>query len=176
MLSVVVADPPWLFKDRIQERGAQARYECMTTERICRMPLPDLGANAVLFLWRVATMQREALAVIDAWRFTLKTELVWQKTTTTGKPHFGLGRYVRASHETCLIATRGRAFPEVRTIRSRFSAPVREHSQKPEEFYAIVERLYPFSWNTKHYEFFARTRRPGYVQHGAELGALPLVS
>lgn len=39
-----------------------------------------------LFLWRVGAMQDEALAVIKAWGFTLKAELVWIKTTLAGAP------------------------------------------------------------------------------------------
>lgn len=168
---VVVADPAWLFGDKLpgKTRGASSQYTCMTAATIG----PFIGGyctdmvDAVLFCWRVAAMQEEALRAVREAGFTVKSELIWEKLTKTGKPHFGMGRYVRASHEVCLIAARGRAFPEARNIRSRFSAQVREHSRKPEEFYALVEQMYPSS--EKH-ELFSRTVRAGWRQHGNELG------
>lgn len=121
---------------------------------IARFPLPPLADDCALFMWRVASMQHEALAVIDAWGFTLKTEIVWEKLTVRGKPHFGMGRITRATHETCLVA-----------VRDSFSAAIGEHSEKPEAFFAeIVERLYdgPFV------ELFARRKRAGWICLGAE--------
>jgi N6-adenosine-specific RNA methylase IME4 len=170
---VVVADFPWQFGDKLpgKTRGAARQYATMPVEAMG----PFLAGycegmgNVALFLWRVSSMQEEALRVAREAGFAVKSELVWEKLTKSGKPHFGMGRYMRASHETCLIAVRGRAFPEVRNVRSRFAAPVREHSRKPEKFYAIVERLYPSS--EKH-ELFARTVRAGWRQHGLELGKL----
>lgn len=169
--NVLVADPPWAFGDSLpgKGRGAAAHYTCMTVADICAMQIPDVGPDAVLFLWRVAAMPQEALDVVRAWGFTPKSELVWEKLTSAGKPHFGMGHYVRASHETCLIAARGRAFPAVRNVRSRFAAPVGVHSQKPDEFYRLVEAMYP---DAVRYELFARTVRAGWVQSGNELGKL----
>lgn len=124
---------------------------------------------AVLFMWRLASMQPEALALCQAWGFTVKTELVWNKLTRTGKKHFGMGRYVRMAHEVCLVAAFGKAFPERLNVRSTFEAPVLEHSRKPDAFYEIVEALYPSS---RKVELFARVRRPGWVQYGDQVGAL----
>ena len=53
---------------------------------ICAFPLVPLARDVRLFLWRVGAMQEEALAVIRAWGFTLKAELVWVKTTLDGLP------------------------------------------------------------------------------------------
>ena len=169
---VIVADPPWAFADKLPggARGAAKHYAVLGVPGIVELMArtTDVVAHdCVLFLWRVAAMQREALDVVEELGFTVKSELVWEKLTKTGKPHFGMGRYVRASHEVCLIAVRGRALPSVRNIRSRFAAKVREHSRKPEEFYELVEAMYPSS--DKH-ELFARTKRDGWTQHGNELG------
>lgn len=167
---VIVADPSWAFGDKLpgKTRGAAMQYSCMSVAAHFQYIFPFCAAdNAVLFLWRVAAMQPEALELCRLLGFTIKAELVWEKLTRTGKPWFGMGRYVRASHEVCLIATRGRAFPEVRSVRSRFAAPVREHSRKPEAFYALVEAMYP---NSPKVELYARTPRAGWTQDGAELG------
>ncbi len=77
----------------------------------------------------------------------------------------GMGRTVRAEHETCLIATRGRPSVRSRSVRSTFTAPVGAHSAKPDSFYSLVEQLChgPFA------ELFARRRRPGWTQHGNQL-------
>lgn len=166
---VLVADPPWAFGDSLpgQGRGAAKHYGCLTQADLLSFPLPPLATDAVLFLWRVASMQVEALQVAEAWGFTVKSELVWVKLTRHGKRHFGMGRYVRGAHETCLIATRGRATTLVRdhSVPSVFEAPVGEHSTKPDVFYAIVQRLVPGPYA----ELFARQPRPGWTQRGDEL-------
>lgn len=137
----------------------------MTWTDVAGLRLPPIADNAVLFLWRVASMQREALDVVRAWGFEVKSELVWLKTTARGARHFGMGRYVRNEHETCLIATRGRATPVVRNVRSTFSAPVGVHSAKPDEFYRIVETMYPGN----RLELFARRERSGWKCIGDQL-------
>jgi N6-adenosine-specific RNA methylase IME4 len=140
----------------------------------------------VLFLWRVASMQEEALRVIRAWGFSLKTEVVWVKITEPmetaylGKSSlqqewrrfklaFGMGRTIRASHETCLVATRGKFRPRSLNVRSVFFAPRGQHSEKPEAFYTdVVEKLScgPYI------ELFARRRRVGWASEGLEVGKL----
>lgn len=157
---VLCADPPWRFGDALGRRGAEANYPTLSIEEIHRFPLPPLADDAVLFLWRVAAMQLEALTVIRAWGFTAKSEIVWRKLTKNGKPHFGMGRYVRATHETCIIAVRGKPQLKSRSIRSMFEAPIGQHSEKPESFYTgIVEQLY----DGPYVELFARRQRAGWT-------------
>ena len=168
--AVLVADPPWRFKDRLpgKGRGAASHYAVMSTDDICRMQTPvEREKNAVLFLWRVAAMPEDACRVARAWGFEPKAELVWEKLTRTGKPFFGMGRYTRGAHETCMICVRGKAPPALRNVRSRFAAKVGRHSSKPDEFYALVERMYQ---EADLFEMFARTVRPGWTQSGHELG------
>jgi N6-adenosine-specific RNA methylase IME4 len=167
---VLTADPPWKFGDKLPgaSRGAEKNYACMSTADICAMPLPVSRdePDVVLFLWCVESMQRDALDVVRAWGFTEKTSLIWEKLTTGGKAHFGMGRILRAAHERCIVAQRGKCPPAARNVRSRFSAPVGQHSAKPDAFYKLVELLYPDA--VKH-EMFARTRRDGWLQSGFEL-------
>ncbi len=139
----------------------------------------------------------QAYDVARAWGFKPKSELVWQKTRTCAacsgvgytmatthnarvwcdkcsghgkKMHFGMGRYVRMSHEICLICTRGKPqFPDDNSRRSIFTAPVGEHSQKPDRFYDIVESMYVDGPYT---ELFARKVREGWQQHGNQLGVI----
>lgn len=168
---VLVADPPWSFGDTLPGpgRGAAKHYDCMSIESIKAFALPPMAPDAALFLWRVASMPQEALDVVRAWGFVPKTELVWLKRTSRGKRHFGMGRYLRAEHETCIVATRGRASVAVRNVRSAFEAPVGRHSAKPDDFFRIVESLYPLDEFGEHVELFARKRRAGWVGIGNEL-------
>lgn len=168
---VIVADPPWRFGDRLpgRGRGAAKHYGCLGVEALCSFPMPPLADDAVLLLWRVSAMPEEALRVCRAWGFVPKSEIVWVKKTSKGARHFGMGRYVRAEHETCIVAARGRGSRVVRlhNVRSTFEASVGRHSEKPEQFYGMVE-----AWLEGPYvELFARRRRKGWACHGDEVGA-----
>jgi N6-adenosine-specific RNA methylase IME4 len=167
---VVVADPSWSFGDKLpgKSRGAEKNYPVMSVEDICLFDdFHDqlVSPNAVLFLWRVSSQVEEAYRVVRAWGFTPKTELVWRKLTTGGLPWFGMGRYLRAAHETCIVAVRGKMPPKVRNVRSVFDARAGRHSEKPEEFFSLVEGLY----DGPYLELFARRRREGWTCLGNEL-------
>lgn len=170
---VLVADPPWSFGDKLpgSSRGAEKNYSVLSVSEIERFQLPRIADDALLFLWRVSSQPEEAMRVVRAWGFVPKSELVWLKKTSTGKPHFGMGRYVRASHEMCVIASRGRGNSLIRSrsVRSVFEAPVGAHSRKPDEFYAIVEALA----EGPYHELFARRRRSGWACEGDQLGSMP---
>lgn len=165
---VLMADPPWRFGDVLGRRGAEHRYPCMTVDELCTMPLPPLAADCLLMMWRVSAMQPEALRVAQSWGFTIKSEIVWNKLTRTGKRWFGMGRYVRLGHEVCLLGVRGRVAVDDRAVRSVFDTVVREHSRKPDEIYAIAERLVA---RGPYVELFARERRPGWIAYGNQLAA-----
>jgi hypothetical protein len=81
---------------------------------------------------------------------------------------------IRASRETCIVATRGRPQPLAPNIRSTFSAPVPfnadgtyRHSAKPEAFYDLVEKLAAGPYAA----LFARRRRPGWLCLGDQVPA-----
>jgi len=164
---VLLADPPWQFGDRLPGpgRGAAKHYGTLSVAELCAFALPPLADDCTLFLWRVASMQQEALDVMRAWGFTLKTELVWLKQTATGKRWFGMGRTVRAEHEVCLVGTRGRPVTLSKSVRSTFTAVAGRHSEKPLAFYAVVEALR----DGPYVELFARRRRAGWTSLGDQV-------
>lgn len=165
--TVLVADCPWQPRDKLPgKRGAAAKYDTMAVEDLCALRIPDVGPRAVLFLWRLASMQEEALRVVRAWGFDLKSEITWVKLTKSGKHAFNLGHYTRQCHEVCLIATRGSALPEVHDVRSVFEARAGRHSEKPSAFYRLVERMYP---NSEKVELFARVARKGWTTLGNQV-------
>lgn len=175
MYKVLCADPPWPFKDKLpgKHRGALKNYKTMPVNEIARFPLPPLADDCLLFLWRVAAMQQEALDVVWAWGFEpVQTELIWLKKTVDGNRWFGMGRILRAEHEVCLVAKRGR--PRINDHSTRttfvtdvdgFSAQVGRHSEKPEVFYDIVEKLA----DGPYVELFARRQRTGWTCLGNEM-------
>jgi N6-adenosine-specific RNA methylase IME4 len=172
---VLLADCPWKFSDKLPggKRGAARHYPCLSVAELAEFPLPPLADDCLLLLWRVAAMQREALSIAAAWGFCIKTELVWIKTTAGKRAagdaqrlHFGMGRYVRASHEVCLVGVRGRVQVADRAVRSVFAAPVQEHSRKPDEIYEIAERLVP---GGPFAELFGRRTREGWAVYGNEV-------
>src|SRR5436190_12723771 len=93
----------------------------------------------MLFLWATPSMIEMALATAKAWGFEYRTQMVWVK------PSIGLGKYVRQKHEILLICRRGEhPAPEAKNlVASVVNAPRGEHSEKPEVFYEIIERMYP---------------------------------
>jgi N6-adenosine-specific RNA methylase IME4 len=229
--SVICADPPWSFGDRLGKRGADANYSVMSVDDICGMArgkYEDVDAtgpggwqvtrsklvettaiamcgkrfaiadDCLLFLWRVASMPREALDVVRAWGFVAKSEIVWIKAASeldavvstkshygdrvkTHTLHFGMGRYTRGAHETCIIAARGKATSLIQShsVRSVFIASVPRdkrgkiiHSAKPPEFYDLVEELTGSHESKRKLELFARGPRPGWVCAGDEIGVV----
>lgn len=174
-ISTVVLDPPWRLGDNLPgpSRGAAKNYPVMTPEEIvldAQLMLTRVGLadDCFLLLWRLSSMQGEALYVAQELGFVVKTEIVWRKRTKHGKRWFGMGRYTRAEHESCLICTRGRPKPLNRRTRSIFTASAGVHSQKPEAFYVLVENTFP----GPHLELYARKSRPGWTQFGNQLGYL----
>jgi len=165
----IVADPPWSFGDKLPgaSRGAEKNYKVMSIDDICRLKLPPVADDAYLFLWRVSSQVEEAYRVVRAWGFIPKSEIVWQKLTATGLPWFGMGRHVRASHETAILAVRGRPNLYTRSQRSTFSARAGRHSEKPEAFFHLIEGFCP----GPRLELFARKPRDGWTTIGDQLEA-----
>jgi N6-adenosine-specific RNA methylase IME4 len=170
---VLVADPTWQAKDKLPgpKRGAAKIYKSeLTLEQIKSYPLPPLAGDCVLILWRVAWAANEALEVVKAWGFEPKSEIVWIKTAGPAlhgsvRLRIGMGRQVRMAHETAIIATRGSNIRKSMSEPSVVFAPRREHSRKPDEVFALLERLYPGPYT----ELFARERRPMWRCEGNEL-------
>ena len=164
----IVADPPWKFEDNLPGpgRGAAKHYACLSLEEIVDIILPYVPDHCRLFLWRVASMQQEALDLIAALGAVHKCEMVWlKKTSKRRKRHFGLGHHVRNEHETCLIAVRGKTERLSKSVRSTFTAKFCGHSGKPNRFYQLVEEFSPGPY----LELFARRPRPGWTCVGDEL-------
>jgi len=135
----------------------------MSFEQLVAMR-PEIDALAdtdcVLFLWSINSMPEQALQLIRAWGFTFKTTaFTWVKKTKHGKRHIGLGFWTRQNTERVLLATRGKPQRLNADVSELLITTVRQHSEKPDETYALIERLVPGPYC----ELFARKTRPGWA-------------
>jgi N6-adenosine-specific RNA methylase IME4 len=156
---LLVIDPPWPYETSygVNWRGA-CPYPVMPLEEIGALDIPALAApDCVLWLWTTHTFLPHAFPLIAGWGFAYKVCLVWVK------PRAGLGAWVRSQCEFCLMAVRGRPAIDLTTQTTVLHAPVREHSRKPEEFYAMVESL---CVSERRLDFFSREPRKGWSQFG----------
>jgi N6-adenosine-specific RNA methylase IME4 len=103
------------------------------------------------------------MEVISAWGFEYKSSAVWVKSRMI------MGYYFRAQHELLLIATRGKGIPVPEgsnRVSSIIPGKTRAHSQKPDELYDILDKMYP---EYDKLELFARNQRQGWTAWGNEI-------
>ena len=144
--ATILVDPPWPLQ------SGEKHYRTMSLAQIMALPVGSLAArDAHLWLWTTNALLPKAYEVAEAWGFTVRSPLTWVKF------RLGLGgRYqLRNATEQLLFCTRGKAPLGSRSQPTWFNAPVTEHSRKPAEQFAIIERVSPGPY----LELFAR-RRP----------------
>lgn len=170
--ATILADPPWQFVNRTgkvaPEHQRLSRYPTMALDDICAMPVQEMVLPAShLYLWVPNALLGDGLAVMAAWGFTYKTNIVWYKTRRDGGPDGrGVGFYFRNVTELILFGTRGnlRTREAGRRQVNIISSQKREHSHKPDELYDLIESCSPGPY----LELFSRYYRPGWVQWGNE--------
>lgn len=171
---LIMADPPWRFQNysvKGERKGAAAQYRCMSIEEIKALPVSQLGRpDCLLWLWATNPMLDAAFDVMRAWGFRFKTAGHWVKRTKNGCLGFGPGYIFRVAGEPYLIGTLGSP-KTTRSCRSIVEGLVREHSRKPEEAYALAEKLIP---GARRADLFSRQSRPGWDSWGLEAGKFDL--
>ena len=167
----ILADPPWQFQNRTgkvaPEHYRLSRYGTMTLDDIMKLPVSRVAdEKSHLYLWVPNALLPEGLRVMDAWGFSYKTNIIWEKVRKDGYPDGrGVGFYFRNVTEILLFGIRGKynrteapGRSQVNIIRSR----KREHSRKPDEAYQIIE-----SCSCGPYlEIFARGERSNWTVWG----------
>lgn len=157
---ILYADPPWHYSDsgvitpNDNYGRAERHYPTMSIDELCAMGerIATIAEDdAVLFLWTTSPMLEDSFKVIRAWGFEYKTSFVWDKV----KHNFG--HYNSVRHEFLLICTRGSCVPDSDKKYDSVVTVERsaEHSEKPEEFRAIIDELYPHG---SRIELFVRGR------------------
>jgi N6-adenosine-specific RNA methylase IME4 len=167
----VLADPPWQFQNRTgkvaPEHRRLSRYGTLTLEEIKALPIPQITAPiSHLYLWVPNAMLPEGLAVLAAWGFTYKSNIVWHKIRKDGGPDGrGVGFYFRNVTELILFGVKGknaRTLPPGRRQVNYLATRKREHSRKPDEQYEIIEACSPGPF----LEVFARGKRNRWAAWG----------
>jgi N6-adenosine-specific RNA methylase IME4 len=169
--ATVLADPPWRFVNRTgkvaPEHRRLSRYPTLTVEEICALPLAEhLGETAHCYLWVPNALLPEGLAVLAAWGFAYKSNVIWHKVRKDGgSDGRGVGFYFRNVTEILLFGTRGRnarTLPPGRRQVNLIATRKREHSRKPDEQYALIESCSPGAY----LELFGRGVRKGWTVWG----------
>jgi N6-adenosine-specific RNA methylase IME4 len=107
------------------------------------MPVAKLTQEtAHLYLWVPNALLPEGIAVMRAWGFAYKSNLVWYKIRKDGGPDGrGVGFYFRNVTELVLFGVKGknaRTLAPGRRQVNVISSQTREHSRKPDEMYRLI--------------------------------------
>jgi N6-adenosine-specific RNA methylase IME4 len=169
--ATILADPPWQFVNRTgkiaPEHRRLSRYGTMALQEIAALPVCNIATpTAHLYLWVPNALLPDGLAVMKAWGFTYKSNLVWHKVRKDGgSDGRGVGFYFRNVTELILFGVRGKNARTLAPGRSQvnlLASRKREHSRKPDEQYQIIEKCSA----SPYLEMFARGVRKGWVSWG----------
>ena len=169
--ATIYADPPWRFQNRTgkvaPEHKRLNRYPTMSLNEIEALPVPSIAAEkSHLYLWVPNALLPEGLAVMKAWGFEYKGNIIWEKVRKDGQPDGrGVGFSFRNVAEIWWFGVRGENNRTLAPARSQVNlvrTQKREHSRKPDEMVEIIERCSPGPY----IELFARGDRPGWDMWG----------
>ena len=161
VFEVIAVDPPWPYEtaesyDAHGFRGGTP-YPEISLEELAVLQLPA-AQDCILWLWTTHRFLPDAFAFLRAWGFEHKMVLTWVKN------RFGNGRWLRSKSEFCIMAVKGSPKVDLTNQTTIIDAPMREHSRKPDEFYALVDSLCV----GRKLDYFSREKRPGWAQYGNE--------
>jgi N6-adenosine-specific RNA methylase IME4 len=179
----IAADPPWryeCFSEKGKDRSADRHYETMAVHEIEQLPVGDLAARDThLFLWVTAPCLVKGLhlSIMREWGFEPSAlAFVWAKIKRDAFAYGsffidetlfakGIGHTTRQNVEFVVLGSRGSPRRLRKDVHQLIIEPRREHSRKPDQFYARVERYCdgPFV------DLFARERRPNWDVWGIEV-------
>jgi N6-adenosine-specific RNA methylase IME4 len=174
--ATILADPPWRFQNSTgkvaPEHRRLSRYGTMSLEEIKGLGVSNIAApTAHLYLWVPNALLAEGLAVMSAWGFTYKSNIVWHKIRKDGgSDGRGVGFYFRNVTEIVLFGVRGKNARTLAPGRSQvnyLATRKREHSRKPDELYPIIEACS----RGPYLELFARGQRKGWKSWGNQADA-----
>lgn len=169
--ATVLADPPWQFTNKTGEVAPEhkrlTRYSTLSLSETMSLPVAQIARDkAHLYLWCPNALLPHGLAVMQAWGFTYKSNIVWHKVRKDGgSDGRGVGFYFRNVTELILFGERGknaRTLAPGRRQVNLLATRKREHSRKPDEQYEIIEACSPGPY----IELFARGTRPGWTTWG----------
>ena len=152
----VVADPPWSpalgstwATATTDKARPQKHYQTADLDTIISHA-PETAPQAHLWLWTLTQHIDWGYTIARAWGFEPVTVITW------AKPGLGVGRF-QCNTEHVILARKGSRHgnPFGATGGTWFTWPRGRHSVKPDEFYALVERVSPGPY----LEMYARRSR-----------------
>lgn len=178
---VILADPPW-------DIHMSLPYGTLSDDDMRALDVPALQAEGLLFLWVTGRSMELGRQLLGQWGYTRADELIWIKTNQmerlvrTGRT----GHWLNHSKEHCLVGikyAKRRDQPDAWAPgQSRHVLPwlhdglgtdvivsqVRDTSRKPDELYAMIEKMCP---GGRKIELFGRRHnvRPGWLTLGNQL-------
>lgn len=165
-VDLIYLDPPWQYDLPLE--GAP-NYKTMSLDELKAMKIPAYK-DCIMFMWATNPKLEDALELLKHWGFSYKTNLCWIKyDKKRDKMQITTGYYARGAHELLLIATKGSPGtpPESTRVASAILHPKsRKHSEKPEIFTKIIEKMYPRKTKL---ELFARVKRSGWKSWGDQI-------
>jgi N6-adenosine-specific RNA methylase IME4 len=169
---VIAIDAPWPFEqygDGIRaDRAVTTHFDTMTIDEIKALPIRALAAeDCAIFVWLTWPHMPVWGSVLEAWGVRYSAlAFDWVKLNANGEGlHWGNGYGTRANPEPCILAKIGNPLRLDAGVHSVIEAPVGAHSEKPDEVYRRIERLFPGPY----LELFARRERDGWKTWGNEI-------
>lgn len=166
--SVILTDPSWPYRQKLKALGRELPYPPQTLEQIKAKP-PPADTNCTIYLCSTNAHLPQAFDVLEAWGFRYTGAMItWGKVDKSGKPRRGMGHWLIGATEHVLIAVKGKPLHEGWHGTSLLLAERGANSEKPDELYALIEKLSPAAPKL---EMHSRKARKGWVTSGAELPA-----
>lgn len=163
----IVIDPPWKLNCNLKDSkyyrcGKPLPYKTMTDNEMLDFPISCFAEqDCDLFLWVTQSKLPFGLKLIESWGFKYHVTITWDKTN--GVSLNGIQRRT----EMILYGYKGRMGinQKGRFIPTLIREKLKEHSRKPDVFYAILKR----NTQSPRIDIFARQRRTGFDAWGDEI-------
>ena len=137
---VIVIDPPWPYEIASEESSIRGVWPYPTLS-VAEIGSTDIASIAhddcIIWLWTTNYHMQVVFGLLQNWGFQHRTILTW------AKDHMGAGDWLRGQTEHAVMAIRGKPIVTLTNQTTLLRAPVRGHSEKPREFYDLVESLCP---------------------------------
>jgi N6-adenosine-specific RNA methylase IME4 len=160
-------DPPWRFVAGTKSRPQH--YARMNDQELAELPVRQLAdpEGCWFFVWCTSPKARDLFRLAEAWGLRYSGRgFVWIKTGPGGGLHLGQGFTTRKNAEDCWLFKIGKPPRLAKDVHEVLFSPVREHSRKPDEIFARIERFCA----GPRCELFGREHRPGWDAFGNEAG------